>query len=545
MGPAGLMSPDGSRTPSRGTLHSAFWDNISGDEREGGAVSPVPPRSPAMGAPPASPVPGHAPPERGPKGEKDKSKWGFLKKMSMARIKPEGSPPHSRPSTSSGGAGAGGRPRGATQGAGTLPRIHEPPPHIDVRLSAAMAPLDMSAAELVKKQSREMLKAAAAAAAPSPSLAGASLSPDALRPPGAEAAGLGVGLAPPPTPRSARRRSFLPLDGGPPALTIPIPPPAPFVGGVRISAGGGEESGAASSPEPERAERAETPSPAVPNTAELDARMWREQERAREAYARSLRSVMNYLRDMYDLGLSQGGAPAPTDSLRARRPTVAEAGRTMSEQSMMSMVSGGGTASIISSSSDGSTPSRLRAMTSNGALQSTPPSQRTSTATTDSAGSVEERKFKDDKGKRAMIVREIVEYVGIPLAAVSGACWGPELTLYHRTERTYVKGLQELVDIYIKPASQPVSNLTGPKQETVVPSLERRTVFGGVEALFQIHKASFLPALEQVAAPIFKAGPGLAEADHDGRLSLGVTMAVAETFVSHAAFFKMYSTYIK
>jgi hypothetical protein len=108
-----------------------------------------------------------------------------------------------------------------------------------------------------------------------------------------------------------------------------------------------------------------------------------------------------------------------------------------------------------------------------------------------------------------------------------------------------VKGLQELVDIYIHPASQLVSNLTGPKQETVVPAQERKVVFGGVESLFQFHKTSFLPALEQATAPLLKSGQNLAEADADGRLSLGVTMAVAHTFVSHAAFMKMYSTYIK
>jgi hypothetical protein len=35
-------------------------------------------------------------------------------------------------------------------------------------------------------------------------------------------------------------------------------------------------------------------------------------------------------------------------------------------------------------------------------------SQTLSVVTTDSSGSQEERKFKDDKGKRAMVIREIV-----------------------------------------------------------------------------------------------------------------------------------------
>jgi hypothetical protein len=96
------------------------------------------------------------------------------------------------------------------------------------------------------------------------------------------------------------------------------------------------------------------------------------------------------------------------------------------------------------------------------------------------------------------------------------------------------------VDIYIKPAAAAVSNLTGPKQETVVPAPERKVVFGGVEALFQFHQASFLPALERAAAPLFRGA-----LDPDGRLSLDVTMAVANAFLNHAAFMKMYSTYIK
>lgn len=113
-----------------------------------------------------------------------------------------------------------------------------------------------------------------------------------------------------------------------------------------------------------------------------------------------------------------------------------------------------------------------------------------------------------------------------------------------RTERTYVKGLQELVDIYIKPAAAPVTSLSGVGQSTV-PAAERKIVFGGLEALFSFHKESFLPALERVTAPIMKTSAELAEVDADGSLSLQVARTVANIFVSHAAFMKMYSTYIK
>ena len=114
-----------------------------------------------------------------------------------------------------------------------------------------------------------------------------------------------------------------------------------------------------------------------------------------------------------------------------------------------------------------------------------------------------------------------------------------------RTERTYVKGLQELVDIYIKPASATVTVLSGVSQikDTVVPAQERKIVFSGLEALFYFHKQSFLPALERASSVLLVPAPGAAP--DDGQLSLDVARDVANTFVSHAAFMKMYSTYIK
>jgi hypothetical protein len=115
-----------------------------------------------------------------------------------------------------------------------------------------------------------------------------------------------------------------------------------------------------------------------------------------------------------------------------------------------------------------------------------------------------------------------------------------------RTERTYVKGLQELVDIYVKAASVPVNSLTSAtSKETVVPVVERKIVFGSIDPLFSFHKESFLPALEAAAAPILTSAAALQDADADGQLSLSVAKAVGGTFARHAAFMKMYSTYIK
>ena len=107
-----------------------------------------------------------------------------------------------------------------------------------------------------------------------------------------------------------------------------------------------------------------------------------------------------------------------------------------------------------------------------------------------------------------------------------------------------MKGMQELVDIYVKPAAAPLNVLSG-VGHSAVPSAERKIVFGGLEALHSFHKESFLPALERAAAPLMQLNSDRPDADADGSLSLDVARQVAQIFVSHAAFMKMYSTYIK
>lgn len=108
-----------------------------------------------------------------------------------------------------------------------------------------------------------------------------------------------------------------------------------------------------------------------------------------------------------------------------------------------------------------------------------------------------------------------------------------------------MKGLQELVDIYIKPACGPVNALTGGSRETVVPAVERKIVFSGLEALFSFHKESFLPALEKAAGSIMQPSEVVADADKDGAMSMNTARTVGNCFISHAAFMRMYSTYIK
>jgi hypothetical protein len=86
--------------------------------------------------------------------------------------------------------------------------------------------------------------------------------------------------------------------------------------------------------------------------------------------------------------------------------------------------------------------------------------------------------------------------------------------------------------------------LSGGK-DTVVPASERRVVFNGIDSLFSFHNDSFLPALEGAAAPLMRPAAELQELDPDGQLSLNVAKAVGNIFVKHAAFMKMYSSYIK
>ncbi|ORY25617.1 RhoGEF domain-domain-containing protein [Naematelia encephala] len=119
------------------------------------------------------------------------------------------------------------------------------------------------------------------------------------------------------------------------------------------------------------------------------------------------------------------------------------------------------------------------------------------------------KKFKNDPSKRTKVLREIYE-----------------------TERTYVRGLSELVSIYVQPAGQAVA-----KGETVVPLAERKIVFGGVESILTIHRDNLLPALERVIKPLLDRGD-------DDELSKQTAHQVGEVFRTYIAYMKQYSTYI-
>jgi hypothetical protein len=100
----------------------------------------------------------------------------------------------------------------------------------------------------------------------------------------------------------------------------------------------------------------------------------------------------------------------------------------------------------------------------------------------------------------------------------------------------YVRGLLDLVDIYVRPGSLPVPR---GDSETVVPANERKVVFGGIEGILQFHSSSFLPALEKAALPLLNQTP-----DQQEDVSQRVAIEIAEVFKQYHPFMRQYSAYI-
>lgn len=308
---------------------------------------------------------------------KEKGRWGFLKKMSMGKMRIESPPSSGRATPMNRPIPDGPMPpfNGATRPPNRRETTRPPPsrsitsPRIDMRFSTtgALDPLPSvsvvptPSAVIQRKPSANALKAAPAVALPP--------SNNLLVPSSS------------PTPRSAKRRSFLPIDTPGP---IRVPTPSSFIPGITAS-------------NDEEADRFLSP------TLDTADQTRREEEKHREASTRALRSVMAYLKDMNDLNQSQaapvsmfGSDEGLGSGSRSRRPTVVESGRGVSDSAI---------GTVSRSGSFG----QLRSSDSMAGLRNGGSTQTMSVATTDSSGSGEERKYKDDKSKRAMVVREIVE----------------------------------------------------------------------------------------------------------------------------------------
>ncbi|CEH15703.1 Predicted Rho/Rac guanine nucleotide exchange factor/faciogenital dysplasia protein 3 [Ceraceosorus bombacis] len=121
---------------------------------------------------------------------------------------------------------------------------------------------------------------------------------------------------------------------------------------------------------------------------------------------------------------------------------------------------------------------------------------------------------KDDSVRRARILQEILS-----------------------TEETYARQLQELVDLYVAPMRAFDQNGV-----PLVPPLEHGLIFMNVESISQLHR-SLVPSLRAAVEPLLgtNAQPN---ASHDADLTAAAAQSVAQTFLSHAAFMKMYRQYV-
>ena len=411
LGVSSALSPGS--THSRPAMNRSVWDEISADEVEGNNRSPA---SPPLSENVPSPVPSSMgsqvskqdrdsryTQDKRSKEESKPTKWGFFKKMSMGKMRTNEPPSTSRASTPQ------SRPQTQVQTRPAARSVSSPganvglatTPQIDVRISTTGTLLHGGtiSPSLSRKASKDLLQSEflkyppppipEVSVSPSPTASDSFLDIDPQSPPPLpSSAGLlsPTSLAPSPTPRSAKRRSFLPVD-------VTVPAASAFMPGVQVTNGLDELEEAGRS----------TPSPA-PDFEQVQRR---EEEKAKDARTRALRSVMAYLRDMNDLSLPPtnvlsmyGGLTDSPQGVRSRRPTMVENGRIPSESSLSSIAT--------SSVSD---VSQLRSIESRMGLRSGSTTQTNSVATTDSngSGSGEERKWKDDKGKRQRVVKEIVE----------------------------------------------------------------------------------------------------------------------------------------
>lgn len=141
----------------------------------------------------------------------------------------------------------------------------------------------------------------------------------------------------------------------------------------------------------------------------------------------------------------------------------------------------------------------------------------------DSPLSMGSGKLKVDLAKRESVLNEIVA-----------------------TERSYVAGLQELVDIYVLPSGQAIKSATSNGKESIIPTGERKAVFSNIENLLQFHKSAFLPDLEAALAPLRSMRQSLASVPEAfGALLTSVAEELARVFVRHGAFLKMYHMFVR
>ena len=423
-------------------------------------------------------------------------KWGFLRKMSMNRLKAD-------------------KPDKATLAASASANLHSLPPPL-VHSSSDMGPaqpLRPSISVTRSAMTLPTLRTTGVAATPTMGEFG-----EARMPTSASTLPLG-GLNALPSSSSifatntatsqkrGKRRSFLPVDG-PPLINIAIPSASPFMPPTVIVEETTDQSISTAQSNTSFVENNRTVSASRPLA--LDSPSGEMDPDSR--YATGLESIKSYLRDLFDL---------------SRQPIEPYGGFEVlasNDGSCVSSVPSEHPASPSSANTRGSVSEARRArrptletqISRNPSTVSVMESDKGCFAGSDfsPAETSEGKKFKNDKSKRARVLREIYE-----------------------TERTYVRGLGELVTIYVKPASQLVNQ--SKVSETIVPANERKVVFGGIESILSIHRENLLPALEKAVKPLLEGND-----DDEGELSTRTAHAVGEVFRTYIAYMKQYSTYI-
>ena len=249
-------------------------------------------------------------------------------------------------------------------------------------------------------------------------------------------------------------------------------------------------------------------------------------EKAMAHHRQRLRALMQYLRDLDDLTSvrqpqqSDGASPRGSPPLDTQRKL---AGTSVTDVSAAAMTRNSSIASV-----DSSAPPSLF-MRNSSRYSSTDDSSDSVDSGTQTSWNG--NTIKDDSVRRIRIIEEIVH-----------------------TEETYVRGLTELVEIYVKPSQMSAEGASS-GGAPVVPLTEQRAVFGNVEGILHFHRDVFLPSLRSAAKGVLACRSG---ATRDSNSSSGTTAAqtldadesaavaekVAKVFSHHAAFFKMYMSYI-
>lgn len=408
-------------------------------------------------------------------------RWGFLRKMSMNRLRPD------KEKVAAIAASASDNLKSLPP----LPPIRhqhsDPIQHVTIRpgmvstMSAATLP-SRRIADFEGSEFGQMSSCSTPSALTMP-ISGLPYQPSPMT---MTSTGIGSALR-------GKRRSFLPIDG-PPSINVQIPTSAFSTAGSADNI----SQLAAETPISQATVLPYTPAQPMVGSPVTDT----EHE---ERYTRGLNTIKLILRDLHDLSrrsiMPRDGSTAMGDS----SAHSSYAGSTVPSEHP---------GSPLSSNRDSFINVRqARRPTLEGDARDSPAADSEDFGERDP--SLSGKKFKNDRSKRTKCIHEIWE-----------------------TERTYVRNLGELVTIYVRPASQPV-NQSKSVVETVVPAAERKIVFGGVESILAIHRDNFLPALETVLKQLIENGD-----DEKGTLSINTAYSVGEVFRTYIAYMKQYSTYI-